>query len=731
VRRDLILVLVIAAIAFGVRVYPPWKAIFDGEAINFLETDAWYHIRLIENQVHNWPWRVTLDPYAAPGGQFVPVAPLFDTLISTAVVMVHGRDADLRSIERIAAFAPAVLGATAVVVAWALALHVFGPLAAVLTAALLAVLPGHFLDRTLLGFVDHHALEALLALAVFWSIARALQRPTLTRDVLSGVMVGLYLMAWGSGAFLVATLTLWLVVLILLAREVGELIRLARVLGTAATVAFLLVALFQDPGMHRYGSQLLSLVLLAIVALAVVATHRSRASLPPKAVVIAGLGVAGGAALLLIFWLAPDLTRQVIFDVRRLAPDSARMNVLEARPLFWYPGQWTWSQPWAFFRSGFFVGVIGLIALSVRAWRLRRPMDVGIVAFGIMSFAATIGQNRFGYYLVPASALVGGYLAARVLDWGTAASAADPPARRSIPFAREIAAVIVVAAIFGPNLAPSVLAASRTGTLPIYWRESMAWLRARTPPPFTAAAGADDTFYLARYPQQAIRPDYSVLNWWDHGYWIIQLARRVPVANPTQGGAPSVARFYVETDEAAAEAVLDREGSRYVVADWELPFRLTAQGSVMGRFQSVADWAGAEHARYYEVYYRREGAEWTPVWVFHQPYYQTMVYRLMVMGGRAALPSNGTTVITVGDRTDGDGLRFREVISEQTYASYDAAVHAAAQSTAQQTLIVGLDPWRPAFPIQPVRSLVQVYAARTSEQAQAEAPWVRIFERRR
>ena len=36
----------------------------------------------------------TLDPYAAPGGQFVPIAPLFDTITATAVVLVHGRDAD-------------------------------------------------------------------------------------------------------------------------------------------------------------------------------------------------------------------------------------------------------------------------------------------------------------------------------------------------------------------------------------------------------------------------------------------------------------------------------------------------------------------------------------------------------------------------------------------------------------------------------------------------------------
>ena len=30
------------------------------------------------------------------------------------------------------------------------------------------------------------------------------------------------------------------------------------------------------------------------------------------------------------------------------------------------------------------------------------------------------------------------------------------------------------------------------------------------------------------------------MNWWDQGYWIMQTARRVPVTNPTQSGAPKV-----------------------------------------------------------------------------------------------------------------------------------------------------------------------------------------------
>ena len=36
-----------------------------------------------------------------------------------------------------------------------------------------------------------------------------------------------------------------------------------------------------------------------------------------------------------------------------------------------------------------------------------------------------------------------------------------------------------------------------------------------------------------RYPTSA----YSVMAWWDYGYWIVDVARRIPVTNPTQANA--------------------------------------------------------------------------------------------------------------------------------------------------------------------------------------------------
>jgi len=406
------------------------------------------------------------------------------------------------------------------------------------------------------------------------------------------------------------------------------------------------------------------------------------------------------------------------------------MGVLEARPLFLYSGEWRWQQPWVFFRTGFFIGAIALMLFAVRVWRQRRPAELLLFIYATAMFVATIGQNRFGYYLVTACAVLGGWLAMALLDWGGVphADSLRPAGWTRLPLAREVAVIVVAGGMFAPNLAPRVLLAERASSFPVYWRDTMVWLRERTVPPFLKSTGADDDYYYARYAADRVPPpDYTVMNWWDQGYWIVQRARRVPVANPTQERAAISAQFYVETDERRAMETLRAERVRYVLSDWELPFRRLADGTIMGRFQNVVDWAGGVHGQYYEILYRRVDDGWAPVWVFYEPYYRSMAFRLSVLGGMQAIPANATTVITAADRLDGNGRRFREVLTQETYATYDAARQAVSR-TAAAAIVVGLDPWQSAFPLESLASLPAVFAARTPEQEPTEAPWVRVFE---
>src|SRR5687767_8769051 len=254
-KPDLAWLAAILFVAAGLRVWAPWDDVLGPSTtlgtsagrVNFVGTDAWYHVRLVGNQVRNFPHRVTLDPYASPGGQYVAVAPLLDTVIATTVFLTQGRDASVDSIERVAAMVPAVVGVLAVVAVWALATIAFDRRAGLIAALLAAILPGHFLDRTLVGFVDHHALEVLLAVGTLAALAAG--------SLSAGVMLGLYLLAWASGAYFVAILTIW-VVLVAVICPAERAAATAKHAAIAAAVAFLIVVLFQDPNLFRYDTQI-------------------------------------------------------------------------------------------------------------------------------------------------------------------------------------------------------------------------------------------------------------------------------------------------------------------------------------------------------------------------------------------------------------------------------------------------------------------------------------------
>ena len=114
------------------------------------------------------------------------------------------RRLDRRTSSAIAALVPAIVGVLAVAAVWALATIAFDRRAGLIAGLLAAVLPGHFLDRTLVGFVDHHALEVLLSMATLACIAYG-------SAIGAGVCLGLYLLAWASGSYFVFILAVWLV----------------------------------------------------------------------------------------------------------------------------------------------------------------------------------------------------------------------------------------------------------------------------------------------------------------------------------------------------------------------------------------------------------------------------------------------------------------------------------------------------------------------------------------
>ena len=157
----IVIVGVILAALFGVSMYIrialPHDQIFVNGAVWFRETDAYYYIRNIEVLVHNFPHYNTFDPYMLfPGGGGALARPFFAWLVAGIVLLVKGAAASLQSMETVAAYMPAILGSLTIIPVYFIGKQLFNRWAGVVAAALLVVLPGEFLHRSLLGFTDHH-----------------------------------------------------------------------------------------------------------------------------------------------------------------------------------------------------------------------------------------------------------------------------------------------------------------------------------------------------------------------------------------------------------------------------------------------------------------------------------------------------------------------------------------------------------------------------------------------
>jgi dolichyl-diphosphooligosaccharide--protein glycosyltransferase len=216
--------LALVATMLWIRLQSYDNYIRDGEVL-FSGNDAWYHLREVQYTVRNWPATMPFDPwtyfpYGTSVGQF---GTLYDQLVATAALIVGlGSPTDFQ-IAQTLLVAPAVFGAATAIPVYVMGKRLAGRLPGLFGAVVLALLPGLFLQRTLVGVADHNGVEpffqvlgvlgVLVAIQVaerdlpIWELVvdrdvEALRAPTLWA-ALAGVAVAAYMWVWPPGVLLV------------------------------------------------------------------------------------------------------------------------------------------------------------------------------------------------------------------------------------------------------------------------------------------------------------------------------------------------------------------------------------------------------------------------------------------------------------------------------------------------------------------------------------------------
>ena len=260
---------IIIALFFGIALYfrvcLPYDQVFSGDWIKFTGVDGYYHMRLVDNLVQNFPHRIGFDVYTYfPYGSAVSWLPFFDWLLAGIIWLIGLGSPTQHTIDVIGAYFPAVLGALTVIPVYFIGKELFNRWVGVISAGMIAVLPGEFLGRSILGFTDHHVAETLFTtitiLFLILAVKSARQRQLtfnhikfrdwatstkpLIYSLLTGIFLGIYLITWAGALLFVFIIFVYFVIQFIINDLRGE---ATEYLGIIGTILFLVAVIMLLP----------------------------------------------------------------------------------------------------------------------------------------------------------------------------------------------------------------------------------------------------------------------------------------------------------------------------------------------------------------------------------------------------------------------------------------------------------------------------------------------------
>ncbi|MHB8104373.1 MAG: STT3 domain-containing protein, partial [Dehalococcoidales bacterium] len=236
ISPTLFIVLLVVAF-FGIsllfRIYAPYNQLYIGDTIKYANNDSYFYMRLVDNVSAHFPQLTQFDPYYIfPGGYNTVALPFFHWIIAVLAWIFGGGHPTQHLIDVIGTYLPAIMGALTVVPVFFIGKMLFNKWAGVLAAGLMAIFPGEFLARSMLGATDDPIAEILfttIALAfLIYAIKKAQENQftfshlfkrdwkiilkPLIASLFAGVFLGLYLITWQGALLFVFIISLYLII---------------------------------------------------------------------------------------------------------------------------------------------------------------------------------------------------------------------------------------------------------------------------------------------------------------------------------------------------------------------------------------------------------------------------------------------------------------------------------------------------------------------------------------
>ncbi|NPV61366.1 MAG: oligosaccharyl transferase, archaeosortase A system-associated [Methanotrichaceae archaeon] len=737
-------VVLAALFSFYLRAIIPWNRVFVGDRVIFSsETDAWYHMMLAKGTVLNLQ-RLWFDPMTYfPNGTPTHFGPFVSWAITIPSYIAGLGSPSMHTVEVVGALLPAVLGALLVFPVYFIGRELGGKSCGLISALIVAVIPGQLFSRTTLGFTDHHAAEILLSTVfiLFMLLAlrtgrtmtfAALQKSwsdykiPLAYSALAGIFLGLYIDAWSSGFLFEGIILAFVLIQSVVDHLKG---RSVEYLGISSSIAFFVAMLLVLPfvksynGFSNYFYSFFhpTILLLGVVAalFMVILSKTIREKGLSSYYYPGALAAVVVAGLIILAVALPQFFNPLFAGLNIFQPKSGgAATVGEASPLLFYQGEFTLSSVQSNFPgimvilSPFFLSIIGLALLLYRYARKMEASDLLVVIWSVIMLLLTVAQNRFAYYYGVNVAILCGLLAYWVLqkagfgDMESGLQNAKEPGKFLLSNLKVLAAAVLIFLILiYPGLSTSVILGNYVSGPDSDWLTSTAWLENNTPSPGLELYKIYERPANGRfdYPDEA----YGIMSWWDFGHLIETIGHRMPNANPFQqgignasAGTPGSSPFFLSQTEQEAEDVLaaidsDRSlynNTKYVMIDWDM---------ATGKFYAMTAWSVIPITKYYGIFYQIQGDQLVPVQVYRDPFFQTMTARLFFFDGSEVpvtdayaiayqlVEQNGMTlpVIIEAPKISSDYNELLDYVNESRNSGYLSEVVASVKPTSIATSV--------------------------------------------
>ncbi|MFC2070365.1 oligosaccharyl transferase, archaeosortase A system-associated [Chloroflexota bacterium] len=785
-----VLLVVIFVLALCIRTVLPSERVFSDEGIKYTSADAYYNIRQVDNLAHNYPNHTDADPYFIyPRETLNQVHVRFFAWMLATISWIIGLGAPTQHIvDLVGVYVPAVFGALMIIPVYLIGREIFGRWAGLLSAGLLAILPGEFLGRSILGFADYHIAETLFTttamMFLILAIKRASQRqitfnhvrkpdwPVIRKpliySLLAGFFIGLYIWTWAGALLFVFIIFLYFVIQFIIDHLRKKSTEYLCFVSTPFFLFALIISLLFPSGQLYYASLIVALI--APVVLCGVSWLSARKGIKPVyyPLTILGLGLAG---LGLFYLTSPSLVSSMLNSFTNFIPQGAHKTTIEMMPLIspdytmqygspfsivWgnYPGLIpiepnqtgiSFQNILSFMTTSFFYALVSLGILIYLVIKRGENGKILLVIWSLIILISNLLQRRFGYYYAVNVALLVGYLSWRVLERGGFKESAEgseeeavkettvkkvrPKKKDSFVGIRRaimgFTVIIVLVVVYPWNIETTVNTAKAAQFAPSNaWVSSLEWLKENTPEPF----GSSDSYYeMFELPPKGENFEYPESAYGVLAWWDYGYwITRIGHRLPTANPSQNPE---VLTNVALYFTSQDEESADEIIQEVDASYVILDHTTAYNKFHAIATWAGEQLTEYYDYFVWQEEENWKYGPLFYPEYYNSLITRLYIFNGEAVTPES-VSVISFQETMDATGNVYKQITGERIFDTFEEAEAYISSQESLNLRIVSRDIMASPVPLNKLEHYRLIHSSDdlVGFPGQIMVPAIKIFE---